>query len=189
LEFTDARKSGNRYIGAADGAALSLKEERRLVEIQVATNEQNQIGIFFKGPINEESDHALKLLEQQLRQHTEIFFNFDLVTSVDSLGVRAWVQFLRSIKSPARTIHFILCSSDIISQVNMIPSFSEGATIDSFFVSYVCPACEHTMRVLIETAGVPKGTFPSSPNCPSCKSSEMETEELEDEYFAFLSRI
>jgi anti-anti-sigma regulatory factor len=158
------------------------------VEIQVATNEQNQIGVFFKGPINEESDHLLKLLEQQLRQHTEIFFNFDLVTSVDSLGVRAWVQFLRSLKGPKRAIHFVLCSPDIISQVNMIPSFSEGATIDSFFVSYVCPSCEHTARVLIDTADVPKGSIPPSPNCPSCKKSEMETEELEDEYFSFLSR-
>jgi anti-anti-sigma regulatory factor len=158
------------------------------MEIQVATNEKNQIGVFFKGQINEESDHLLKLLEEQLRSHTEIFLNFDLVTSVDSLGVRAWVQFLRSIKSPTRKIHFMRCSADIISQVNMIPSFSEGATIESFFVNYVCSSCEHTTRVLIETASIPKGTFPPNPTCPSCKESEMETEELEDEYFSFLSR-
>lgn len=158
------------------------------MEIQVTTNDQNQIGVFFRGPINEESDHALKLLEQQLRSHSEIFFNFEGTTSIDSLGVRAWVQFLRSIKNPSRTIHFVRCGPEIILQVNMIPSFSEGATIDSFFVNYVCASCNQTTRVLTDTASVPKGSLPSSPNCPNCHESPMETEELEDEYFSFLMR-
>ena len=158
------------------------------MEIQISTVSPTEVNVTCRGPINEESDHKLRLLEEQLRSAQAITFDFDAISSVDSLGVRAWVQFLRSLQPETRKIRFVRCNADIISQVNMIPSFSAGAEIVSFLVDYICPSCEKSHRVLIETSSVPKGTSPTNPKCPHCRESDMETEELEDEYFAFLNR-
>jgi hypothetical protein len=158
------------------------------MEIQLTQKSPQEAMVAFRGPINEESDMKLRMLEEQLRNFSVIVFDFFGIASVDSLGVRAWVQFLRSLRPETRKVHFIRCNADIISQINMIPSFAEGASIDSFLVDYICPGCEKTNRVLIETSQVPKKTHPASPQCPHCREEVMETEELEDEYFAFLDR-
>lgn len=140
------------------------------------------------GVINEDSEIPLKQVAQELEQSKMVIFNFKDVKSVNSLGVRAWVTFLRAIDSVAgRTIYFAECIPDIIMQINMIPSFLGKASILSFYVNYVSTATNKTHRVLIETKDLPPQTIPSAPNCPDT-GTPMETEELEEEYFAFLMR-
>jgi hypothetical protein len=69
----------------------------------------------------------------------------------------------------------------------MIPSFVGKAQIASFFVNYVSPATNKTHKILIETNNLEPQTIPPPPNCPET-GTPMETEELEEEYFAFLMR-
>jgi anti-anti-sigma regulatory factor len=158
------------------------------VDIQIKPLSDNHALVAIRGHINEESDPKFRMVEEQLRPLAEITFDFEGVGSVDSLGVRSWVQFLRSLKPEQRPIRFINCSADIIAQINMIPSFSEKAKIESFFIDYICPSCEGTLKALAQTSAIAIGKHPEPPNCPHCKQSPMETEELEDEYFAFLDR-
>lgn len=159
-----------------------------LVEIHLRPVSPTETKVAFQGPINEESDHKLRVLAEQLKPFQKITFDFEGIASVDSLGVRSWVQFLRSLRTSGRQIHFSRCNADVVSQINMIPSFAEGAVIDSFLVNYICPSCEKSAKAVVETGKVPKGTHPSAPQCPHCRKAAMETEELEDEYFAFLDR-
>lgn len=140
------------------------------------------------GMINEDAEIPLKQVAQELENANMVIFNFREVKSVNSLGVRAWVTFLRSVDCiPGRTVYFAECIPDIIMQINMIPSFLGKASILSFYVNYVSPATNKTHRVLIETKDIAPQTMPPAPNCPDT-GTPMETEELEEEYFAFLMR-
>lgn len=140
------------------------------------------------GVINEDAEIPLKDATQNLEGATTVCFNFKDVKTVNSLGVRAWVTFLRAIDAvPGRQVYFYECIPDIIMQINMIPSFLGKARIASFYVNYVSPATNKTHRVLIDTNGLAPQAIPSAPNCPDT-GTPMETEELEEEYFAFLMR-
>ncbi len=140
--------------------------------------------IAIMGAINEDSELALKNILADLAGVSKITFNFAQTTTINSLGVRAWVQFLRSVEE-GRTVVFEQCSPDVISQINMIPSFSGKADITSFYTNYICESCNKTEKILLEKKNLAPKQIPEKAKCPSC-SSEMETEELEDEYFAFL---
>ncbi len=144
------------------------------------------VSIEFNGAINEDAEVTLGRIAGELGPFSEIHFVFARVSAVNSLGVRAWVNFMRSISSN-RKITFHKCSPEIISQINMIPSFLGNAVINDFFVNYICPSCEHTESRLVSTNSLKPGEIPDNIECRKC-GAEMETEELEDEYFAFLSR-
>lgn len=138
------------------------------------------------GVINEDSELSFKNLFLELKDGKKIIFNFSQVKSINSLGVRAWVSFLRSLEE-GRVISFSECTTDIIMQINMIPSFLGKATVASFYVNYVCEVCNKEEKKLFETASIPPKTIPPAPKCES-EDCGMQTEELEDEYFVFLMR-
>ncbi|RDB36214.1 hypothetical protein [Spirobacillus cienkowskii] len=138
------------------------------------------------GVINEDSELSFKNLSAELKEEKKINFNFSQVKSINSLGVRAWVSFLRSLEE-GRSIVFSECPPDIIMQINMIPSFLGKATISSFYVNYICETCNKEEKKLFETSTLPPKTYPPVPKCENGDCG-MQTEELEDEYFVFLMR-
>jgi hypothetical protein len=143
------------------------------------------VGIELRGVLNEDAEVGLTKILSELKNFSEVHVSFENVSAVNSLGVRAWVNFMRGAQDGGRTIIFYRCSPDVVSQINMIPSFVGSAMIASFFVNYICPKCEHSEVSLVETKSLKPGQVPKEPQCSQCQSP-METEELEDEYFAFL---
>ncbi|WP_186647304.1 hypothetical protein [Fluviispira vulneris] len=142
--------------------------------------------ITLMGLINEDSEMTFKDLFLELKDVKKVGFNFSQVKSINSLGVRAWVSFLRSIEE-GRNLIFYECTPDVIMQINMIPSFLGKASVASFFVNYICEVCNKEEKKLIETSSLPPKTIPNAPKCESDECG-MQTEELEDEYFVFLKR-
>jgi anti-anti-sigma regulatory factor len=138
------------------------------------------------GIINEDSELSFKNLFIELKDAKKIIFNFSQVKTINSLGVRAWVSFLRSLED-GKSILFSECTTDIIMQINMIPSFLGKASVSSFFVNYICEVCNKEEKKLFETASLPPKTMPKAPKCEN-EDCGMQTEELEDEYFVFLMR-
>ena len=143
--------------------------------------------IGYEGPIDAEAEvHLLQLLPK-LGNH--VVFNFRNTKTVNSCGVRSWINFMRELQKTPRQIVFQECTGDIVMQINMIPSFKGTATIQSVYGAYVCDACGHEDNVLFEAGK----TLPTSPDvelpakpCPECGAS-MELAEMEEEYFAFLA--
>lgn len=153
------------------------------------TQTDDTVHVALSGIINEDAEVSLQTLASKLGGATTVTFNFASVKSINSLGVRAWVQFLRTAEE-GRNIIFEECVPDVIMQINMIPSFKDKATIKSFYTHYVredCTQCQQPQKVLIETASLAPKSIPEPRTCATC-NQEMETEELEDEYFAFLLR-
>lgn len=145
------------------------------------------VGIELHGALNEDAEAGLTKVLSELANFTEVHVSFEHVSAVNSLGVRAWINFIRKAHAANRTIFFHRCPPDVVSQVNMIPSFVASAKIASFFVNYICPQCEFQEAKMVETKTLRPNQIPTAPHCSKCQTL-METEELEDEYFSFLSQ-
>ncbi len=156
------------------------------MEFRVTKDPDGSRQVILMGPINEDAEISLKAILVELSGVKKVTFNFAQTSNINSLGVRAWVQFLR-LAQDGRAVVFEQCTADVIAQVNMIPSFASNAVISSFFTNYLCENCNKTETVLISRSALEPKALPQKAKCPTC-TSEMETEELEDEYFAFLLR-
>lgn len=141
----------------------------------------------YVGPIDAEAEVHLSQLYPKLGK--QIVFNFKDVSSVNSCGVRSWINFMRELQKSQRTVAFEECTAEIVMQMNMIPSFKGNADIRSVYGSFGCEKCGHEADILFESgknlpASSDQGLAPVA--CPKCKS-EMQLEEMEEEYFAFLA--
>lgn len=138
------------------------------------------------GLINEDSELTFQHIAGEIKDDKKIIFNFSQVKSINSLGVRAWVSFLRGIEE-SKAIVFAECTADVIMQINMIPSFLGKGKVESFYVNYVCEICNKEEKKLIFTKDIPPKTLPPNPIC-TAEDCGIQTEELEEEYFVFLTR-
>ena len=139
----------------------------------------------FAGDINEDAEiHLTKLLDTL---KDKVVFNLRAISSVNSCGVRAWINFIREAEQN-RTLTFEECTPEIVSQINMIPNFRGTAQVKSVYASYACDSCDNEQLKLFE-----KGrNLPSSSEdeieelkCPKC-GELMEMDELEEEFFSWL---
>ncbi len=141
--------------------------------------------IHYVGPINEEAE--VHLAQVQSKVGAKVVVNFKQVEYINSCGVRAWINFMRELEKN-RQVTFEECTSEIVMQMNMIPSFRGNAKVKSVYAAYDCENCGNKENKLFEAGkNLPEdGNFEFPPvHCSKCKH-EMEMEELEDEYFAFL---
>ena len=132
--------------------------------------------VVFKGIIDEDTDFTpISKLGDSLT------FNFKNVESINSLGVRAWVNFIKLMKD--KEISFEECPPIIVRQMNMIPSFTGNAKVHSVYVPYVCDNCDSESLVLVKNDQF--STVSETARCENCKEGEMEFDGTPEQYFAF----
>jgi hypothetical protein len=157
------------------------------LKYKIQTSSSSSPTVFLEGDITEDAKWHFESLQEDLSPYTSIAFDFEKVRFINSLGVKNWVLFLRTLEAHISPISFKKCPPFIIHHINMIPSFKGQARIESFYVTYLCPKCRETTRHLFF---VPKDINPVTkrPNPPKChkEGALLESEELEDEYFQFL---
>lgn len=146
----------------------------------------NQDTLFLNGSLDEDSEVILPTLIKKLARKICVI-NFRGIETVNSCGVRAWINFLRELESSTK-VFFEECPPEVVSQINMIPSFQGDAKINSVLANYACEKCDHHKLVRFKGGeNMPK--MPTSPlevqKCEKC-GEEMEMEELEDEFFSWL---
>jgi anti-anti-sigma regulatory factor len=137
------------------------------------------------GPINEEAEVHLSKLNDTLAK--TVVINFRQVSYINSLGVRAWINFMRDVSG--RKLIFEECTPEIVNQINMIPNFKGNAEIKSVYGTFFCNSCNNTQEEIFEAGK----SFPNPPEfsvnipkCKTCNSADVEFEEVEDSFFAFL---
>lgn len=132
--------------------------------------------VMLTGVIDEDTDFTpLSKMGESLT------INFKGVDSINSLGVRAWVNFLKSMGD--KEIIFEECPPIIVRQMNMIPSFTRGATVQSVYVPYVCDSCDTESLVLVESSEF--SNVAETATCEHCNKGEMEFDGTPEQYFAF----
>ncbi|MBP9706752.1 MAG: hypothetical protein KBD78_03860 [Oligoflexales bacterium] len=154
------------------------------LNMQIKTQGEWELAVF-SGPINEDSELILGNFADQLGKN--VILNLKDITSVNSCGVRAWINFIRNIEG-GRQLIFSECSPEIVSQINMIPSFKGNAKIDSVFANFRCESCGTEKMILYKSGSNMPATSDSvlaAEKCASC-GSEMEMDEMPEEFFSFL---
>jgi len=114
--------------------------------------------------------------------------DFDLaqVTYMNSLGVRAWCEFLR--EAPIQGYEFHACSVPFVLQASMVEDVLGRGTVASFFAPYHCVSCDHQEERLLQSAAVlASGLEPPTFSCPKC-DGDLTFDDIPERYFAFLQR-
>jgi DNA-binding response OmpR family regulator len=113
-----------------------------------------------------------------------VVFDMAQVTYMNSLGVRAWCEFLRQARIQGYEFH--ACSVPFILQASMVRDVIGRGTVTSFFAPFHCIGCDHQEERLLQTAAIlASGLEPPVFKCPSCGGA-LEFDDLPERYFAFL---
>ena len=113
-----------------------------------------------------------------------IVFDMAQVTYMNSLGVRAWCEFLRQARIQGYEFH--ACSVPFILQASMVRDVVGRGTVTSFFAPFHCIGCDHQEERLLQSAAILASNLePPVFKCPSCGGA-LEFDDLPERYFAFL---
>ncbi len=113
-----------------------------------------------------------------------VTFDMAQVTYMNSLGVRAWCEFLRTARIQGYEFH--ACSVPFILQASMVHDVIGRGTVTSFFAPFHCIGCDHQEERLLQSAAILASSLePPVFKCPSCGGA-LEFDDLPERYFAFL---
>ncbi|MCC6751356.1 MAG: protein kinase [Deltaproteobacteria bacterium] len=105
------------------------------------------------------------------------------VTRMNSMGIRVWFEAARA-GNPEQDLVFERCSMAVVSQLNLLPAFSETGRVGSILAPYVCGHCKKESLELLTRAEL-DATLPPARACESCHRP-LVFDEVPEEYFAFL---
>ncbi len=113
-----------------------------------------------------------------------IVFDLAQVAYMNSLGVRAWCEFLRA--APIQAYEFLACSVAFVLQASTVRDVLGRGAVTSFFAPYHCGGCEHQEERLLQSAAVLAADLePPRFTCPNCRGS-LRFDDIPERYFAFL---
>jgi anti-anti-sigma regulatory factor len=113
-----------------------------------------------------------------------IVFDMAQVTYMNSLGVRAWCEFLRLARIQGYEFH--ACSVPFVLQASMVRDVIGRGTVTSFFAPFHCISCDHQEERLLQSAAILASNLePPQFKCPNCGGA-LEFDDLPERYFAFL---
>ncbi|HSK02360.1 MAG TPA: PilZ domain-containing protein [Kofleriaceae bacterium] len=167
------------------GVAFDALDDRaravlaKLTQWQV-TKDGERIRVVLRGDFTEATRFD-ELLPAMLGR---VVFDTAQVTYMNSLGVRAWCEFLR--RAPIQGYELHACSVPFILQASMVRDVIGRGTVTSFFAPYHCIGCDHQEERLLQAAAIlASGLTPPVYKCPECGGA-LEFDDLPERYFAFL---
>ena len=143
--------------------------------------------ISLAGRIDEHADFS----QVSFENIKAMLFDFDQVRMINSMGIQAWISFLKRV--PKRiAVGFRRCPLRIINQMNLFPDFTAGRPVAvlSFYAPYYCEACDQAASHLLTTkTDFPQGAdlLVPSKSCAECGET-MEFGAIEEKYLLFLKR-
>jgi DNA-binding response OmpR family regulator len=174
-------RDGRTVIGVAFEPPddLSRAVLARLTQWQVIKDGE-RIRVVLRGDFTE----ATRFDELLPAMVGRVVFDTAQVTYMNSLGVRAWCEFLRHARIQGYEFH--ACSVPFILQASMVRDVIGRGTVTSFFAPFHCIGCDHQEERLIQTAAILAADLePPTFQCPSCGGA-LEFDDLPERYFAFL---
>ncbi|HRC57006.1 MAG: PilZ domain-containing protein [Myxococcales bacterium] len=174
-------RDGKTVIGAAfenvDERARSLVA--RLTQWQIV-QDSGRTRVVLRGDFTEATrfDDLLPMMVGR------IVFDLAQVTYMNSLGVRAWCEFLRA--APIQGYEFLACSVAFVLQASTVRDVLGRGTVTSFFAPYHCAGCEHQEERLLQSAAVLAADMvPPRFTCAICRGT-LRFDDIPERYFAFL---
>jgi CheY-like chemotaxis protein len=175
-------RDGETVAGASFPAVSEELRGRlaRLTQWEII-DETERKRVVLKGDITE----ATSFSDLQTAMVGRVDFDMSQISYINSLGVREWVEFLRS--SSIHGYEFHACSVPFVLQASLVGDVLGHGTIASFFAPYQCDSCEHQEERLLQTATVlaSENNEPPVFSCPAC-GGKLVLDDLPDRYLAFL---
>ena len=104
------------------------------------------------------------------------------ISRVNSLGYIAWRNWLVTLLAAGYDVTFHECSTTMVRQANLDPSFLPAERIVSFHAPFYCTACDFSRPILFRAdQAVPIGPA----ECEACGGS-MDLDDVESTYLLFL---
>jgi hypothetical protein len=130
------------------------------------------------GIIDENAD--LSFFER-LAGHTLI--NLRDIRRINSYGVRAWIEGVRSVPR-GTTFELVECPPSVVDQINMVAGFLGRGQVTSFLAPMECDRCHHAEERLFFTSEFRQlGRLPESA-CTRCGGS-LHIDDVEEQYLVF----
>jgi hypothetical protein len=139
-----------------------------------------------EGAVDDVADFAVVVATPE----TSVVLDFDKVSSVNSYGIKKLMQLVNDLKGKSKVIRLQRCHTQMIETINMIPSLTQGVTVDSFYLPMECEPCNLEEEKLVTAAEAKASGFTDTLNerfpCDKCA---RHLTFLDDEtfYFRFLT--
>lgn len=110
------------------------------------------------------------------------------VHRMNSVGVKLWIEYFRSLAAREVPLIFIQCSPVIVEQINLISNFTAGGIVESILLHVACPRCGLDAVRVAKRADFPEPAL-AIPEflCPGC-GVPMGLDDDPVEYLAFMRR-
>lgn len=152
--------------------------------LTITSNEdEKSFTIIIEGSINE------SFLQKSVRipSQKKIIIDLSKVNSINSLGIRHWIQWIRTYPNSEYT--FRNCPQCVVDQMNSVSDFiPTKCTIESFYVPYYCEDDGEEKQILYK---LNEDYFMNNPVTPKeikdASGHKMEIDTHPQKYFKFLS--
>jgi DNA-binding response OmpR family regulator/anti-anti-sigma regulatory factor len=174
-------RDGKTVLGIAFSAldAAAKAQLAKLTQWQVVKDGE-RTRVVLRGDFTE----ATRFDELMPAMVGRVVFDMAQVTYMNSLGVRAWCEFLRQARIQGYEFH--ACSVPFVLQASMVRDVIGRGTVTSFFAPFHCIACDHQEERLLQSAAILASNLePPVFKCPNCGGA-LEFDDLPERYFAFL---
>jgi ABC-type transporter Mla MlaB component len=151
------------------------------------TYESDKGAYRLEGVLDEGAPPVLAQLSGEIGQSPAVAFDLASVRRINSLGVRAWVDFMKLIAG--RQIAFRRCSPAFVDQLNTVSDFRGEGKIESILAPYVC---ESSGNVFYEELTIGKditsGNYAALAGRPCSQCPEpLVFDDLPERYLHFLT--
>lgn len=109
----------------------------------------------------------------------QVVINFDRVIGINSLGVRKWFGFVKSLMTGNTEVVYEACHSSIVLNLCMSPALKASVIkIKSLYVDLVCPECDNEKSEIFKLDDVIKDDFPKYA-CDKCQNNMQVEDEMD----------
>lgn len=110
------------------------------------------------------------------------------VSRINSVGVKAWVQFFQDRAAKGTKLRFVECSPSIVEQFNLIRNFACGGRIETVYLPFSCTSCKKSLVGLFKVEDLKRSNFATPTlKCTKCGANAV-FDDVPEEYFRFATR-
>lgn len=119
----------------------------------------------------------------------ELHLNCREIVRINSHGIRSWVKYFSSVVKNGTKLRFTELSPTLVQPMNLMANFiPASAVVESICLPYFCSGCK-TQFISISSVAELAKTPKKAPDvqCPKCGKGTALFDDIESEYFLFLS--
>ncbi|MCB0350325.1 MAG: hypothetical protein KDD38_04020 [Bdellovibrionales bacterium] len=147
----------------------------------------------FSGTVDENA----KFNDINLKQNTQLIIDMKNVNLLNSLGLRNWILWVKTLKQYTGGIFLRNCPNVVVHQMNVLDGFLPlHATVESILIPFLCDSCGHEFDYLATRGKDYKEAFdgqseavlmPLEQTCTKC-GKIAEADIIPAKHFQFLKR-